>query len=88
MFGVVMANLVLGWTVLGWLGALLCACSGHTEGDILRLHTELLATLERHHAARVTQGAAVSDNPNGYNLVPLPRGLLLDDGARLPHFPL
>ena len=58
MFGVVMVNLFLGWTVLGWLSAFVWACSGRTEGDIRRekrQHAELLAALKQQHADLVAK---------------------------------
>jgi len=44
MFGLVMTNLFVGWTVLGWFAALIWASSGITkhEQDIERLRHEAL----------------------------------------------
>lgn len=32
--GIVLLNVLLGWTVLGWLGALLWACSAETKAQV------------------------------------------------------
>ena len=63
MFCVVMVNLFLGWTVLGWLGAFVWACSGRTEGDIRhekRQHADLPAALKQQHADLVVRAAMVT----------------------------
>jgi len=46
--GVVIVNLFLGWTLIGWLVAFVWACTGKTDRDVKaeqRRHDELLAAL-------------------------------------------
>jgi uncharacterized membrane protein len=48
-FGIFIINLLLGWTVIGWLVCFIWACSGRTRGDVRReeqRHAELLAVLK------------------------------------------
>lgn len=47
-FTILLLNLFLGWTVIGWLVALIWASSGKTKGELRReeeRHRELLRTL-------------------------------------------
>jgi hypothetical protein len=46
--GILLVNLFLGWTVLGWFVAFIWACTGRTKADLRReeqRHRELLAVM-------------------------------------------
>jgi hypothetical protein len=46
--GVVLLNIFLGWTLIGWLVAFIWACSGRTQADVRRedrQHREMLAAI-------------------------------------------
>lgn len=46
--GVVLLNIFLGWTLIGWVGAFIWACCGRTAADEQReakRHAELLVAL-------------------------------------------
>lgn len=48
-FGILLLNLFLGWTVVGWFAALIWASSGTTKGELRiaeQRHRELLAALK------------------------------------------
>jgi len=47
-FAILLINLFLGWTVVGWVVALIWASSGKTKGELRReeeRHRELMSTL-------------------------------------------
>jgi RsiW-degrading membrane proteinase PrsW (M82 family) len=48
--GVVLLNIFLGWTLIGWLAAFIWACTGRTVADEqleARRHAEMLKALEK-----------------------------------------
>jgi hypothetical protein len=58
--GVFLVNLLLGWTLIGWLVSFIWACSGTTEADERReeeRHAELLAAMRPAAPAAGTGGA-------------------------------
>lgn len=49
--GVFLLNLLLGWTVVGWLVAFVWACSGKTRAEVReeeRRHKEMLEAIAKH----------------------------------------
>ncbi len=53
--GIKVLNLLLGWTVLGWIGALVWACSAETESEAKRKefnYDELAKAMARQNDTR------------------------------------
>ena len=56
--GVVVVNVLLGWTVLGWVVALVMACSGLTEGDLQAVRSVIAPHAHAKKLARLQQDYA------------------------------
>ena len=56
--GVVLVNVFLGWTLVGWVVALAMACTGPTEGDLQAVRSVLAPHAHAKKLARLQQDYA------------------------------